>query len=66
MCICLNVQECLCIHVCVFADVYCEGLIGPLDFGVGRKAGHPSSFPGKGIWSQPGPTDQGLRPGSAA
>lgn len=30
-------------HVCVSADVNCAGLIRPLDFGVGREAGHPSS-----------------------
>lgn len=51
--------------MCVSADVHGEGLISPLGLGVGREAGHPSFFPGEGIWGQPGPMDKGWRPGSA-
>lgn len=42
MCVCLSVQECLCVHDYVLADVRCEGVIHPLDFGVEREAGSPS------------------------
>lgn len=47
MFVCLSVQECLCVHICVFADVPWEDVNCPLDFGVGREAGSPSSLLGK-------------------
>lgn len=42
MCVCSSVQECLCFHVYVLADVHSEGVIHRLDFGVEREAGSPS------------------------
>lgn len=41
MCVCLSVQECLCMHVCVFANVHWEDVSCPLDFVMGERSWEP-------------------------
>lgn len=56
-------QECLCVHICVFADGRCEDVGCPVDLGVGREAGSPFSLPGKGHQEPARAHEEGLRPG---
>lgn len=51
--VCLGVRECLCVRVCVLADVRCEGVSHPLDSGVGREAGSPSFLRASGLSEGP-------------
>lgn len=63
MCVCLSVQECLCVHICISAGVQGESVNCPLDFVVGREAGALPLSQLRATWNQPGPTEEGLRPG---
>ena len=62
MCVCLSVQACLCMHITISAGVQGEALNCPLDFGVGREVGVLPLSQVRGMWDQPGPTEEGLRP----
>ena len=58
----MSVQACLCMHVAVSADVQDGALNCPLDFGVWREAGVLPLSQVRGMWDQPRPTEEGLRP----